>query len=321
MAAADEFLESAARDTALSKREMEPVRLAHVVAVREAMRSALSQMQTAKVGRIRVLIPSPTNSTLADQASRRVEERFSRFKLQWLDKSQLRQRVSEGFSKADRTEFHRHSNRLARNARLFLERVKEVEPTLGDEVDATLRQIDDARNDLVKLEVRSWTKAQETLLRSINGRQTKSEARDAIQTYDIDRNLWNLSRLEHPRGVARDLLANSSERMAARVTTKASEVPRKALAYVGAGKDAVSKMTPSSRTAEVLWRLFSADQLDRRFASLNAGRGPNSTWRGLGLGFNSPEFYVPIPPEQEDDIRRGMRARRQDFLAGLTVKE
>ena len=319
--AADAFLDGVARDLATSRREMEPVRVAMVQAVRDAMRSGINQMQTAKVGRARIIIPNPRNRAIADKVSRRVEERFSRFRLQWLDQDQLRKRISEGWTKAQRTEFHRHSNRLARNARLFLERVQELEPSLADEVQASLNQLKDARNDLLKLEVRSFTKANEQLLRNINGRATKGEALADVQTFDIDRNLWNLSLLQHPQGVVRDLMANSSERMAAKVTETVSEIPKRAFVFVGAGSDAVSRMTPSSRSAEVMWRLFSADQLDRRFAALNRSRGPTSNWRGLGLAHNTPEWYVPVPDDKRDEIRRLMRERRQDFLAGLQIRE
>lgn len=162
---------------------------------------------------------------------------------------------------------------------------------------------------------------QENLLRNINGQASRQATANAVQTFDLDRNLFNLAMLEHPKGVARELLANSSERMAARVTRTASELPKKALVFVGAGPDAVSKMTPDSRAARVMWRVFSADQLDKRFAALNAGRQSSSSWRGLGQAHNTPEWYIPIPPEVEDDVRRSMRKRRQDFLTRIQIKE
>lgn len=317
LAAADQLLAGLETSAETSKRELAPVRLQLVAAAREAGLSAVNRMQTAKVGRLRVIIPSAANRRLAFGASERVKERFSRFRLQWLDKGEVRRLISEGFTKADQREFFRHSNRLARNARLFLNRIGELEPSLQDELDATLAQIDDAGNDLLKLEVRSWTKMQETLLRNINGRATKAAARDAVQTFDVDRNLYNLSLLEHPKATVRELLANASERMAARVVTQTSQLPRRALVFAGAGPDAVSKMTPDSRTARVVWRLFSARELDKRFADLNASRGPTSNWRGLGLAHNTKEWYAPIPPEIEDDVRRAMRRRRQEFLASF----
>jgi hypothetical protein len=315
LAAADSLLDGLEGAAAASAKEVAPMRLQLAAVAHEAGARALARMQTAKVGRVRILIPTGKNTREALGASERVKERFSRFRLQWLDKGETRRLISEGFTKADQRNFFRHSNRLARNARNFLNRIGELEPTLQEEIDATLAQIDDASNDLLKMEVRSWTKMQETLLRNVQGRATRTAAGDAIKTFDLDRNLFNLSMLQHPKGVSRELLANASERMAARVTTKKSEVPKRALVFVGAGKDAVSKMTPDSRSARVVWKLFSARELDKRFGALNADRQSSSNWRGLGLAHNTPEFYIPIPPEIEDDVRREMRKRRRDFLA------
>lgn len=319
--AADDMLDGLERDVQRSRAEVAPLRLHLVAAAREAGQLALGGMKTARVGRTRILVPTPGNTKRVSVASERVKERFSRFSLQWLDKGQIKQKISEGWEKADQAEFFRHSNRLARNARMFLERTKELEPSLDEEVDATLAQLEDAKNDLLKLEVRSLTTTSENLLRNIGGRTTRETAKADIQTFDLDRNLWNLSLLEHPQGVVRELMANASKKMAARVTTKRSQIPLRSMVMAGAGPDAVSKMTPKSRTAEVLWRLFSAKELDDRFAKLNRERGTTSTWRGLGLGYNSPDWYIPVSPEIEDDVRRLMRERRADLIKGFEIKE
>ena len=315
LAAADRMLAGLEADGARSLAEVEPIRLQLAVAAREAGLAALNQMQTVKVGRTRILIPSGRNTSQALGASERVKERFSRFRLQWLDKGEVKRLVSEGFTKAEATQFFRHSNRLARNAKLFLGQLGELEPDLQEEIDATINQINDARNDLTKLEVRSWTSMQETLLRNVGGRQTRTATGDAVKTYDLNRNLFNLSLLEHPKGVARELLANSAERMAARSKGSKSTIPKRALVFVGAGPNAVSKMTPDSRTARVVFRMFTAGELDKQFAKLNTQRQSPTTWRGLGLGHNTPEYYVPVPPEIADDVREEMKKRRADFLA------
>ena len=313
--AADDLLVGLEGDAITNREEVQPIRAQLAAAAHEVGIRALGRMQTARIGRTRILIPTAKNTREALGASERVKERFSKFKLSWLDKEQTKRLITDGFSKADQRNFFRHSNRLARNARGFLNRIGELEPTLKDEVDATLRQIDDAKNDLAKLEVRSWTKMQETLLRNVNGRQTRTAAGDAVQTFDINRNLFNLSLLEHPKGVTRDLLAQASERMAARTTGSTSTRQKRALVFLGAGPDAVSRMTPDSRTARVVWKLFTARQLDNTFAALNSSRQSGSSWRGLGLGHNTPDWYVPVPPEISDEVREEMRKRRRDFLA------
>jgi hypothetical protein len=148
----------------------------------------------------------------------------------------------------------------------------------------------------------------------------RSDAEDAVRTYDLNRNLWNLSLVEHPSAVVNDLMAAASERMAARVTKSKSEIPKRALVMVGAGPDAVSKMTPSSRTAQVMWRLFSQEQLAARFKAINAGRVSTSSARGLGIAPNTNEWYVPAPPEIEDELRDAMRERREEFLREVRAR-
>lgn len=312
--AADGLLKRLERDALANKKEVQGIRDELVAASKKDSSRALAGMKTTAFGRTRVLVPTPKNLQRLNLASQRTRERFSRFKLQWLNKGEVRSKISQGFTAADQANFFRHSNRLARNAKLFLAQIAELEPTLKDEVDATVRQINDASNDLLKLEIRSFTTARETLLRAVNGKMTRSEAEDAIRTFDLNRNLWNLSLLEHPKAVVRDLLSSASERMASRAVRKKSEIPKKALVFVGAGPDAVSKMTEGSRTAQVLWRLFSAEKLSKRFKKLNAGRVTTSSHRGLGQDFGTNEFYVPVAPEIEEEVREELGERRKAFL-------
>jgi len=302
----------------LSKAEVAPMRLQLIAGARLAGGRALAGMQTAKIGRTRVLVPTAKNSKLAAAATERTRERFSRFSLGWLSPKEAKRLIADGeFDFEDRQNFIRHSNRLARSARLFLNQIAELEPSLQEEVDATLRQIDDARNDLTKLEVRSWTNLNETLLRNINGRQTRAAAGADVKTYDLNQNLYNLSLLEHPKAVVREILANSSTKMAARSVTDKSLTPQRALVFAAAGPDAVSKMTPGSRTSSILWRMFTAKELDQQYAKLNANRQATSSFRGLGLSYNTPEWYIPVPPEIADDVRAELKSRRKGFLARL----
>ncbi len=320
----DEYLESVdlllgrlERDADLNAREVEAIRRDLVGDIRDIGASGAGRLRTARLGRIRILIPESENFRRIGLTSRRVKERFSRFKLEWLSKKDMRGLVDGPLDEISKKRFIRGSRRLARNARSFLKEIEELEPTLAEEVQATLRQIDDAEMDLLKLEVRSWTRVNENLRRMVNGRLTKAKATGALRRFDVNRNLFNLSLLEHPKAVVRDLFARASERMAQRVTRVAREIPRRAFVFVGAGPAAIQKMTKGSRTARFLWRLFSVEDLDRRFAKM-AGRAlATSTWRGLGLGFATPEFYIPVPPEIVSEVEKAMRARRREFLGGL----
>lgn len=317
LVAADQLVRRLERDAGLSKREVDSLRRELVGDIKGIGARGTQNLRTVQFGRTRVLVPTGENFRKIGLTSRRVERRFSKFKLEWLSKEDAEDLVEGPLSKIKTSQFIRHSRRLARNARSFLKEIEELEPSLTEEVQATLRQIDDAELNLLKLEVRSWTRVDENLRRMTNGRMSKARARDTMRRFDVNRNLFNLSMVEHPKAVVRDIFARASEKMAQRVTKDVEELPRRAFVFVGAGPDSIERLKPGSRTARLLWRVFSVEDLDRRAAQA-AGEGLSlSTWRGLGEAFGTPEWYVPIPPELVEDIEIEMRRRRRDFLGGL----
>jgi len=319
----DKMLCAMSRDLAISRGEIEGIRSELVGDMRRIGGDGLDKMGSVRIGGRQIIRPTSPNLRRLGITSQRSEERFSRFRLQWLNKDQLEQRISAGFDAAQRAEFHRHSNRLARNARSFLREIQELDPGLSAEVEATIAQIDDARNDLLKLEVKSWTKLDETLRRGMGNGLTREALGDSINTYDLNRNLFNLSLLSHPPGVSRQILAGSAERMAARVARRrAAEIPKTAFlvpAVCPAGPSAVV-LNPGGRTAEIAWRVMTIEALTARAATLGtATQGAGGGFRGIGEGPGTEEFYVPVPPENLDEVREIMRERRQDFLRGGTA--
>ena len=283
-----------------SSRELETMRRGMVRDIRADMRDGLNRMGTAKIGRTRVLVPSARNLAEANLVATRTRQRMSAFRSRYLNADQARAAVTAGLLPQDPREFIRHSQRLHRHSKEFLERLGELEPELQEDINATLSEMNDNRLDLIKLETKSFTRSGETLGRLVNGRVTRGAASAAIDKYDINRQLWNQSLLEHPVASTRQLLANAADKMASRVATTVSQVPSRAHVIVGVPRDVMSRMGPSSRTAEIGWRLFSAEELDRRYATQVIGRaGPQaiSTRRGLGLGPGTEEWYIPVPPE------------------------
>lgn len=315
----DKMLCSMERDLKLSATEVGGIREELTRDLRAIGQSELGNLGTIRQGGTRILTPSAQTVRALGATSQRSEDRFSRFRLQWLNRDQLAERVSAGFSSADRAEFHRHSNRLARNAREFLREIAELEPSLEDEVEATIAQMEDAKNDLLKLEVKSFTSLTEHLGRAANNGMTRAEASEAINTFDINRGLFNQSLLEHPQGVVRGLLAGSSERMAQRISgVTGPRVVKRAFmipAVCPGGNNAVL-LNPGGRTAELAWRVMSVEQLATRAAGLaTVTQAAGGGFRTLGEGVGTREFYVPIPPENLDEVKELMKERRATFLA------
>jgi hypothetical protein len=313
--ATDQVVERLEASALLNREEMEGVREKLAADLRAEGKAGADRLRTIRIGRARVLVPGRDALREANLTSQRVRERFSTFKLTYLSKEDIRAAFERGdMQQVGKDNFVRYSNRLADNVRTFLRQIGELEPSLKEEVDETLRQVDDAENDLLKLEIRSFTSVRENLLRAANGRMTRVHAGRAINTFDLNRNLFNLSMLAHPEAVARSLMANASDRMAERATRSVADRPKKAFVVVTAGPNAVSRMRPNSRTASLLWRVWSQADLDRHYQAVNTKRTATTTWRGLGYDYNTPEWYVPVPPEHVEEATQAMRERRRGLL-------
>lgn len=315
--ASDDLLERLERDADINKREADQLRRELVQDIRNIGATGTDQLTVTRIGNTRVLTPNTDTFRKIGLTSKRAERRFSDFRLQWLSKENIRALTGGELADVPPGRFIRSSKRLARNARIFLREIEELEPSLSEEVEAAIRQIDDAENDLLKLEVRSWTRIDENLRRSVIGRVRRTTARSQLRAFDVNKNMWNLSLLEHPKAVVRDLMGEASTRMARKVTKEVSEIPRRAFVFVGAGPTAIQKMTTGSQAGGLVWRVFNAAELDERFRKRATQKLSFSHWRGLGLSYNTPEWYIPIPPALVVGVKEIMRERRSEFLDDL----
>lgn len=314
MGAADRMFSDMEKASSLNAAEMEKVRRELAAELRAIARGGGDALQALRMGAARVLVPTRANTATARVTSERVRQRFTSWKLSFLDTKGVAEMVAGPLSGVPVGSFVRQSKRLARNARAFLERARMLEPSLSQEVDDTLAQIEDAQNDLLKLEIRSFTNVRENLLRVAGGRMTRAQAGKSIDYFDINRSIWNLSVLAHPEAVARSLLAAASDLTAEKSTSSTTTNPKRAWVVVGAGPVSVSKMTPDSRVAKILWRMFEQADLDKLYAAHNAGRQSATSWRTLGLDYGTPEFYAPVPPAIVDEVKDAMREKRSEFL-------
>lgn len=318
----DTFLGKVAESRLASKQELEGVRADLTKQVRDDAKAGANALGTVQVGTTKVLIPNSANLKALNLGSQRSRERMSNFKLNYLNRDQVSQLTNLNSTPEDTSKFIRHSRRLARHAREFLKEIQELEPDLEEEVSETLMQLEDNDMDLLKLEIKSFTRMRETLVRAVQGRKSKETVLKELDAWDINRNLWNLSLLEHPKATVQGMLANSAEVMGARATKTISELPKRSLVLAAPQPDAVERMTPASRTASVSWRLFTAEDLDKKFEKIGTGRQASPTsWRGLGLAPNTAEWYMPVPPEIAVGLRPLVAARRAALLAMLVDRD
>ena len=315
----DKMLCGLERDLQLSATELEVIRGELVKDLRSIGGGGVGKLPTLRVGGQRLLVPSEETSRIIAGVRQSATDRLSLLNIKWLDKNDLSSRIGAGFTKAEVGEFIRHSNRLSRNMRTFLQEIAEDDPSLEAEVNATLVQLDDASNDIIKLESRGVTGMDETLGRAVGGRMTRAQAQAGVDTFDLNRGQWNLALLEHPQGVVRGMLANSAEFMSARTGATGADVFKRAFmipAVCSRGESTVL-LNPGGRTAELAWRVMSVDKLAARAAGLaTATQSAGAGFRTLGEGPGTREFYVPIPPENLDEVKEIMKERRAKFLEG-----
>lgn len=310
MDATEDFLGKIEKSKLVSKKELEAVRQELVDDQKADAKRTVEGMQTATVGGAKVLVRNSDNLRKLNLSTERRREKLSSFRLSYLDRNQVQRLTSDGTLNDDPKKFIRHSRRLARHAREFLTQIGEAEPQLQEEVDAALAQIEDNDMDLLKLEVKSLTRLTETMLRGLNSQKERGQVLKEIEDWDMNRQLFNLSLLEHPDAVVRTLFANASERMASAATTDVSEIPKLAHVFVGLPPAAAKSMTPASRTAEFAWRLFDQKSLQEKYDKLPAKQASPSSWRDLGLNFNTKEWYIPVPPAIVEGLRPIAAAKR-----------
>lgn len=317
----DSFLKKLEASRLVSARELESVRSDLASQLRADTTAGAEALQAAGVGGTRVLVRTADNARRVQLTSNRVRQRFSDFRLSYLDRAQVNELTASDTLPENPQKFIRHSRRLARHAREFLGRLQELEPTLDEEIQETLLQIEDNDMDLLKLEIRSFTRAQETLGRGMGSRARRSDVIREARDTDLNRSLWNLSLLEHPAATTRAMLANASERMAERVTETQSQLPKRAHMLVGVPPQTQERMTPGSRTAALAWRVMSQEELGQFYRNKQEGlqKAPSS-WRGLGLDYGTNEFYLPVPPEILEGVTDLARDRRRKLLEALAAK-
>ncbi len=319
MEAAEDFLKKIEASKLVTQEEQEQIRKDLVADLKAEAKKTVNSMATTKFGGTQVLVSNADNKRKVKLSTERMRKRLSSFRLSYLSPEQVNTLKADGTLTDDPKKFIRASRRQARHAREFLKQIGELEPSLQEEIEATLDQINDNDMDLLKLEVKSMTRLTETMNRAILGRKERGEVLKEFDDWDINRQLWNLSLLEHPDAVVRQLFANASERMASATTTDVTEIPKVAHLFVGLTPQAESKLTPDSRTASFAFRLFNQEKLTEKYNALPPKQASPSTWRGLGLGFNTREWYIPVPPAIAPNVAPLAVARRARAMAAAEL--
>ena len=135
MNAADDFLAKVEASKLVAKNELETIRKGLVQDLRRETKATVKSLQNATVGASNILVPNSDNLRKINLSTERSRKRMSSFRLSYLDRTQVSNLASDGSTlPEDKAKFIRHSRRLARHAREFLTQIKELEPTLQEEI-------------------------------------------------------------------------------------------------------------------------------------------------------------------------------------------
>ncbi len=202
------------------------------------------------------------------------------------------------------------SNALMREETMFmLDDLEVPQPTLEEQNMILVGVVGDNKLNIGGIITRDGRRIKEEMQRAVTSEQPVATIDQQITDWQINQSFYDSSTLSHPRASVRGLMSRAAEQATG----------TGALGYRRM-EDQAWTVLPTSDSVRVLdllaFRLFTTKELDALMKKHSDGMQINSDWRGLGLGFNTQEYYIPLHKEQEEDAQEWSKAKRK----GLTSK-
>lgn len=152
---------------------------------------------------------------------------------------------------------------------------------------------------------RDGRRIKEEMTRSVSAREPIATISNRIRNYKINESYYGLSTLQHPRAVVRGMIYGGA-------------IAAIASGTIGYDTEPDSKWTVLPKEPHhsvqvddsLSYRIFTAEELDRRAKKRVNQDKPGGDWKGLGLSFNTDEYYVPLFLEQEEDAKAWSKEKR-----------
>lgn len=176
-------------------------------------------------------------------------------------------------------------------------------PTQNEQNVVLLGVASDNRLNIIGIITRDGRRIKEEMQRSVTSELPVASINQEITDWHINPSYYDSSTLAHPRASVRGLIASAAEQATA-------------LDLLGYNKfkDHVWTVLPTSdsvRVEELLaYNLFTTKELDALFKKESKGKQTNADWRGLGLGFNTNEYYIPLHKEHIGDAEKWSKKQR-----------
>lgn len=267
--------------------------------VRLRLRDSANSLETTNLAGRRVVAPGSRNLRQAMLGASQTASIMMAFGRSFLS----RYEVGDNVKDFPQFTYSRFVQRLVQPIEKFLEETEQdpISDSMFNE--AKVLWIDDATSGFSKLEQATRSRSFENFHRGIVSRLPKSNFVKIANNWDFNSNNFRLTLNGPVVGTVRSLLSSCAD------VDNCSFL-------VGAGPNTVSTLTSGRRTSELIWRVMTAKELDEFFSrSSRSNRLSFSSWRGLGLGPNSTEFYIPIPGDILEEVTQAMRDRRSEFLS------
>lgn len=141
----------------------------------------------------------------------------------------------------------------------------------------------------------------EVVTRSVSSSLPVATMSQEITNWHINDNQFDLSTTSHPRAIVRNNISRAVE------YERGEDFDNTKWTILGTSE-------PSSRVKSfLLWGLFTTHELNRRFKQISKDKMSPSDWRGLGFGYRSNEFYIPVPEEDEEEAEEWSKAKRKEI--------
>lgn len=164
--------------------------------------------------------------------------------------------------------------------------------------------IDNALN-ISGIITRDGRRIKEEITRTVSSGEAIATIGNRIKNFAINNSFYRLSTVAHPRAIVRNY------------TWQATAATVAAGIMLWPSKDDIRwtvlpNTEGSSRLVDeqLAYRVFTSRELDARYRDMVKADYPGADWKGLGLSYNTNEYYIPIWPEQEDEAEEWSKEQR-----------
>ena len=155
---------------------------------------------------------------------------------------------------------------------------------------------------------RDGRRIKEQMTRSVSAREPIATISNRIRNFKINESYYGLSTLQHPRAVVRGMIYGGAAVAIASGMLGWRNEPESQWTVLPKEKGYSAQVDDS-----LSYRIFTAAELDRRDKKRVNQDKPGGDWKGLGLSFNTDEYYLPLWLEHEEDAKEWSKEQRKEL--------